>query len=108
VDGSVSTSANDAEFLVAGTRRYGHLLDPRTLQPSTAAESATIVSRDGTLADAMSKAAFILGPRDGVALIDSWPGMSGAIAYRQADGHVRVALSRAMIGHFHPVADPHP
>lgn len=100
-DGSVSTSSNDSNFLVADGRRYGHLLDPRTLKPSAAAMSVTIVSRDGTLADAMSKAAFILGPRQGIALIDSYPEMAGAIAYRKSDGSMGLALSRRLVGRFH-------
>jgi FAD:protein FMN transferase len=92
--GSVSTSANDANFLAAKGRTYGHLLDPHTLQPSTASLSATVVSEDGTLADAMSKAAFILGPRQGIALIDATPGMAGVIAYRTANGSLAVAVSQ--------------
>jgi thiamine biosynthesis lipoprotein len=92
--GSVSTSADDANFLVAAGRTYGHLLDPHTLQPSMASLSATIVSEDGTLADAMSKAAFVLGPQQGIALIDATPGMAGVIAYRKPDGGVGVAVSR--------------
>lgn len=92
--GSVSTSADYANFLVAEGRTYGHLLDPHTLQPSMASLSATIVSDDGTLADAMSKAAFILGPQQGIALIDATPGMAGVIAYRKPDGSVGVAVSQ--------------
>jgi thiamine biosynthesis lipoprotein len=102
-DGSVSTSANDANFLVVAGRRYGHLLDPRTLQPSTAALSATIFSADGTLADAMSKAAFVLGPNDGLTLVDSYPGMSGVIAYRKSDGGVGVTVSKRLAGRFHAI-----
>jgi FAD:protein FMN transferase len=105
-EGSVSTSADTANFLVADGRRYGHILDPRSLQPSAAALSVTIVSADATLGDAMSKAAFILGPRDGLALIDSYPDMAGAIAYRKADGSVGVAVSSRLTGRFHAVAAP--
>jgi len=93
---SVSTSSDDANFLVADGRKYGHLLDPRTLRPSTASLSATIFSRDGTLADAMSKAAFILGPEAGLALVDSFPGTSAVIAYRRSDGTVGVAVSQRL------------
>jgi FAD:protein FMN transferase len=92
--GSVSTSADYGNFLVASGRTYGHLLDPRTLQPSVESLSATIVSQDGTLADAMSKAAFILGPTQGLALIDATPGMAGVIVYRKPDGSVAAAVSR--------------
>jgi len=103
-EGSVSTSANNSNFLAVDGHRYGHLLDPHSLRPSSASESATIVSRDGTLADALSKAAFVLGPRDGIALIDSMPDVAGLIAYRQSDGHVAVAVSRRLVGAFHPAA----
>ncbi|HEY7291766.1 MAG TPA: FAD:protein FMN transferase [Vicinamibacterales bacterium] len=106
-EGSVSTSANDSNFLVSSDgRRYGHLLDPRTLRPSTACESVTIVSKDGTLADAMSKAAFVLGPQDGIALIDSYPDMGGVVAYRRSDGRVALRISKALAGKFHPAASP--
>jgi thiamine biosynthesis lipoprotein len=91
--GSVSTSANDANALVAQGRSYGHLLDPHTLQPSAASLSATILSEDGTLADAMSKAAFILGPQKGMALVEATPGMAGVIAYRRSDNTIGVEVS---------------
>jgi thiamine biosynthesis lipoprotein len=42
---SVSTSADSYNFLVANGRKYGHILDPRTLGPATEALSATILSR---------------------------------------------------------------
>lgn len=101
---SVSTSADDSNFLVANGRRYGHILDPRTLEPSTSALSATILSRDGTLADAMSKAAFILGPDAGRTLVDTFPGMSAVIAYRQTDGSVGVAVSKRLAGSYHSMS----
>jgi thiamine biosynthesis lipoprotein len=101
---SVSTSADDSNFLVVKGRRYGHILDPRTLEPSTSALSATILSRDGTLADAMSKAAFILGPDAGRTLVDTFPGMSAVIAYRKSDGSVGVAISKRLAGSYHPMS----
>ena len=101
---SVSTSADSSNFLIAGNRRYGHILDPRTLEPSTASLSVTILSRDGTLADAMSKAAFVLGPKDGLALVDSFPGMAGVIAYGKPDGSIGVAMSAGLAAAYHPAA----
>jgi thiamine biosynthesis lipoprotein len=101
---SVSTSADSYNFLVANGRKYGHILDPRTLEPSTEALSVTILSRDGTLADAMSKAAFILGPKAGIALVDSLPGMSAVIAYRNTNGTVGVAVSKRLAGSYRPTS----
>jgi thiamine biosynthesis lipoprotein len=101
---SVSTSADYATFVEINGRKFGHVLDPHTMYPSDAALSVTTFSRDGTLADAMSKAAFILGPSAGLALADSIPGMSAVIAYRQPDGTVALAISPRLRAAFHPVA----
>ena len=100
----MSTSADSSNFLVANGKKYGHILDPRTLAPSTSALSATVLARDGTLADAMSKAAFILGPRAGLELVDSFPGMSAVIAYRKEDGSVGVAISPRLSRAYRPTA----
>jgi thiamine biosynthesis lipoprotein len=101
---SVSTSADSATFVEIGGRRFGHILDPHTLHPSDAALSVTIVSRDGTMADAMSKAAFILGPSAGLTLVDSFPDMSAVIAYRRSDGTIELAISPRLRVAFHPSA----
>jgi thiamine biosynthesis lipoprotein len=99
---SVSTSASYANFLTENGRTYGHILDPRTLEPSDKALSVTILSRDGTLADALSKAAFILGPNAGLDLAASFPGMAALIAYRDHKGGVAIAMSEGLKAAFHP------
>jgi len=102
--GSVSTSAAYATFLTAGGKRYGHIMDPRALHPSDACLSVTTLSLDGTLADAVSTAAFVLGPQRGLALIDSFPGMAGVIVYRGDDGKPAVTTSRSLEPRFHRVS----
>ncbi len=104
--GSVSTSAGYATFLVANGKRYGHILDPRTLHPTDACLSVTTIAADGTLADAVSTAAFVLGPERGLALIDSFPGMSGLIVFRGRDGKPAVVMTKSLEGRFHPIAPP--
>ena len=99
---SVSTSGEYANFVMINGRAYGHILDPRTLQPSTAALSVTVLSRDGTLADAVSTAAFLLGPTAGLDLIDSFDNMSGVIAYRKPDGGIGLTMSPRLRSAFHP------
>lgn len=103
-DGALSTTSDASNFLEAGGIRYGHVLDPRLLRPSNAAVSATVVSKDGTLADALSKAAFVLGPKEGLELLDSVPGAAGVIAFRRPDGKMAVAVSPSLAQAFHPVA----
>jgi len=100
-EGSSSTSAQYANFLTAGTKRYGHILDPRTLQPAEAVLSVTIISPDGTLADALSKVGFILGPEKGLKVIESFPSTSALIAYRKPDGSLAIAQSAGLASKFH-------
>lgn len=99
--GSVSTSAQYANSLRSGPRRYGHVLDPRTLQPSDEALSATVLSPDGTLADALSKVAFVLGPTRGLAVIESFPDTAAVIAFRKPDGTIGVVESSRLAARFH-------
>ena len=99
-EGSVSTSGQYANMLRAGTRQYGHILDPRTLRPSQATLSSTVVSPDGTLGDALSKVGFVLGPIRGRAVIESFPATGAVIAFRKPDGSIGVVVSPGLAGTF--------
>lgn len=66
--GSVSTSGDSERSLVAGGRRIGHLLDPRTGRPARDFGSATVVAPTGLVADVLSTALFVAGPERGPAL----------------------------------------
>jgi FAD:protein FMN transferase len=103
--GSVSTSAQYANSMRAGSRQYGHILDPRTFQPSDGALSVTVLSPDATLADALSKVGFVLGPTRGLAVIESFPGVAAVIAFRKPDGSIGLALSSRLRAKFHPAEE---
>jgi FAD:protein FMN transferase len=103
-EGSVSTSAQYANFLTIDGRRVGHIIDPRTLAPSATSLSVTLFSPDGTLADAVSKAAFVLGPEKGIALVDTFPNMLGVIVYRDPAGRVGVAMNERARKVYQPAA----
>ena len=47
-----------------------HLLDPRTGVSPAAVASATVIAPNAMLADALATAAFVLGPADGMHLLD--------------------------------------
>jgi len=103
-EGSVSTSAENANFVTIDGRKYGHILDPRTLRPAESGVlSVTLYSPDGTMADAVSTAALVLGARRGLALIDSYPGMMGLVTSRGAHGSMAIAMSERLRPRFHPV-----
>lgn len=54
----------------ATNERGQHLLDARTGQPACSLVSATVVAPHAMLADALATAAFVLGPAEGIALLE--------------------------------------
>ncbi len=50
--------------------RGAHILDPRDAAAAPRAASATVIAPTAMLADALATAAFVLGPGDGIALLE--------------------------------------
>jgi thiamine biosynthesis lipoprotein len=62
--GSFSTSGDYEHAVFDGTgRRWHHIIDPDSGRPATKSLSVTVVTAEGIYADALSTAAFILGPQ---------------------------------------------
>ncbi|MGH7336078.1 MAG: FAD:protein FMN transferase, partial [Myxococcota bacterium] len=72
-DRALSVSESLGQWNEIDGRRYGHVLDPRTGEPLVHDREALVVTRDATLAEALSKALLVLGPAEGIALIEAWP-----------------------------------
>jgi thiamine biosynthesis lipoprotein len=47
-----------------------HIVDPRTGEPATGAASVTVLAPSAMVADALATAAFVLGPGDGLPLLE--------------------------------------
>ena len=58
---AVSTSAQSERGFIAGGRRYGHVLDPRSGAPVDTRASVTAIAASGTRADAISTALLVMG-----------------------------------------------
>lgn len=67
-DAALSTSADDQRAFVKDGVRYHHLIDPRTGHPGRASRSVTVLAPDATTAEWLTKALFLLGPAEGLAL----------------------------------------
>lgn len=78
-DVSVSTSGDYERAFELDGKRYHHVLDPRTGWPSLGVRSATVVSADPTLADALSTALMILPVDRGLEIVDRLDGSEALI-----------------------------
>jgi FAD:protein FMN transferase len=78
-DAAFTTSGDYERFFMKDGRRYHHIIDPDTGEPSQGARSVTIVAKTASLADALDTGIFILGPEKGMALIERLNGVEGVI-----------------------------
>lgn len=65
---SAATSGNSERGREVSRSRIGHLLDPRTGEPARDFGSVTVLAPSALVADVLSTAFFVLGPREGLAL----------------------------------------
>lgn len=78
-DGGVATSGDYLRRFEANGRRYGHIIDIRNGQPvQNECRAVSVLAPSCTQAGMISTAVFVLGQREGMALLDM-PGVAGAI-----------------------------
>jgi thiamine biosynthesis lipoprotein len=84
-DRALSGSARAESTFVAGGRRYGHLLDPRTGEPARGLEASWALAPTATESDALSTAFFVFTPAETRAYCDANPEV-GAILLPEGAG----------------------
>jgi len=79
-DRGVATSGDYRRYFTLEGRRFSHIVDPRTGETvEEVPMSVTVVAPDATTADALATGIFVLGPEEGMKLIESLPGVEGLI-----------------------------
>ena len=89
-DAAVASSGDYQRSRMSGGRRIGHIIDPRTGYPvDNGCRAVSVIAPSCTLAGILSTTAFVLGPGDGLPLIQSQPGAAGVISTDKARVHTR-------------------
>ncbi len=78
-DTAISTSGDYERFFIEDGVRYHHILDPKTGDSARAVQSVSILAPHAIDSDALSTAVFVLGVRDGLALVNRLPGIDAII-----------------------------
>ncbi|MEP6715509.1 MAG: FAD:protein FMN transferase [Terriglobia bacterium] len=86
--------SNQAVCTSGDYERGAHILDPRTGTESAGVASATVVAPGAMLADALATAAFVLGPKDGIAFLRRM-GVEGLIVTSNLERHQTRGLKHA-------------
>jgi thiamine biosynthesis lipoprotein len=92
---AVATSGDYERYFIENTVRYHHILDPRTGYPARGTVSVTVIGPTCTLCDVSSTAIFVLGPEDGIKLVENDRSIEGIIFYEQ-DGKLQYVVSSGL------------
>ena len=91
---AIATSGDYEQYFDWEGERYHHLLDPKTGHPARACISATVWAATALDADILSTAVFVLGSKQGLALIEGLTDVEGLIFFER-DGQL---MHRASTG----------
>ena len=95
-DTAVVTSGDYENYFEFDGVRYAHILDPRTGWPVRFLRSVTVVCPDAELADALATSIFVLGPEEGLRLINHLNGVEALLV----DGDGKVSYSDQIRAYF--------
>ncbi len=82
----IATSADTEQFVQIGPERFSHIIDPRTGLPLTSRIAVTVIARNAATADALASAISVLGPDDGLTLLEFFPHSSARIVLQTGQG----------------------
>lgn len=83
--GAVATSGDTEQFVEIDGQRYSHIVNPRTGVGVTNRCRVTVIAPDCQMADALASAVTVLGPEEGLVLIESMSGVEAMIQQKDND-----------------------
>ncbi len=94
--GGIATSGDYQRYSLVDSVRYHHILDPATGYPARGVMSVTVATERAVDADALATAVFVLGPDEGLALIERTPGAAAVVVTSNGDSVGRVLVSSGL------------
>jgi thiamine biosynthesis lipoprotein len=94
---AVATSGDVFQHIEIEGGRYSHILDPRTGIGLTDHSLVTVVARDCITADSLATAVSVLGPSEGMKLVEATTGAAARIV-RRPEEQIEVYESKRFIG----------
>jgi FAD:protein FMN transferase len=86
---STATSGDYEQYFEEDGIRYHHILDPSTGYPGRKCRSVTVISEENYYADGLATGVFIMGPDEGMKLIERTEGTEALII----DEHGKITMS---------------
>lgn len=98
LNASIATSGDYERFFIKDNVRYHHIIDTKTGKSADKAMSVTIINKtdDPAISDGLSTAVFVLGPKQGIELIESLENIEAIIV--GADNNIRT--TKGLKGNF--------
>ncbi|NQU19946.1 MAG: FAD:protein FMN transferase [Candidatus Nealsonbacteria bacterium] len=96
-DVAVATSGDAWQYVEIDGTRYSHIIDPRSGMALTDHSSVTVIAPNCITADALASTVSVLGPQQGLKLIDATPG-TAALIVRAPQGKVETHKSKRWEG----------
>jgi thiamine biosynthesis lipoprotein len=97
-DAALGTSGSGVQHFERDGRRYGHVIDPRTGWPADAVRSATAITGDAAVADALSTAFLVGGPAVAAQVCAARPRTLAILVLEGDPGVLRVFGEREGVG----------
>ena len=97
---SVSTSGDLFQFVEIEGVRYSHVLDPKTGLGLTGRRSATVIAKQGWLADSLTKTVSVMLPEKAIKVVEGFEKAAMFVAVKEKeDSRLQVCQSKAFVGY---------
>jgi thiamine biosynthesis lipoprotein len=101
-DMALVTSGDYERYIIYQGAKYHHIINPKTGWPARGCKSVSVASSRAFDADILSTAIFVLGPEEGMKLLESLPDVEGMIM----DASGKIHLSSGWKDKLNPSKNP--